>query len=147
MEIGFHYFQGYFFQKPVILQTREISPLQIHALPLLREVSKSVVDLNEVEKQIKADASVVYRLLRYLNSSALFFTAEIRSVRHALMVLGEKQIRKRVALVVTLHAERPDRQNSSALLGRGHAFARTWLRRLQGAARISSFSASCLCLT
>ena len=104
MELGFHYFQGYFFQKPVILQTREIAPVQIHALSLLREVSKPMVDLTEVEKQIKADASLCYRLLRYLNSSAFFFTAEIRSVRHALMVLGEKQIRKWVALVVTLHA-------------------------------------------
>jgi EAL and modified HD-GYP domain-containing signal transduction protein len=104
MDLGFHYFQGYFFQKPVILHRREIPPMQLHALALLREVSKSVVDLNEVEKQIKADASLVYRLLRYLNSSAFFFTSEIRSVRHALMVLGEKQIRKWVALVVTLHA-------------------------------------------
>jgi EAL and modified HD-GYP domain-containing signal transduction protein len=104
MDLGFHYFQGYFFQKPVILHTREIAPLQIHALCLLREVSKSIVDLEAVEKQIKADASLCYRLLRYLNSSAFFFTAEIRSVRHALMVLGEKQIRKWVALVVTLHA-------------------------------------------
>jgi EAL and modified HD-GYP domain-containing signal transduction protein len=104
MELGFHYFQGYFFQKPVILHVREISPMQIHALSLLREVSRAVVNLNEVEKQIKTDASLVYRLLRYLNSSAFFFTAEIRSVRHALMVLGEKQIRKWVALVVTLHA-------------------------------------------
>jgi len=38
MELGFHYFQGYFFQKPVILHTGEISPMQIHALSLLREV-------------------------------------------------------------------------------------------------------------
>jgi c-di-GMP-related signal transduction protein len=104
LDLGFHYFQGYFFQKPVILHTREISPMQIHALCLLREVSQPVVDLDEVERQIKADASLCYRLLRYLNSSAFFFTAEIRSVRHALMVLGEKQIRKWVALVVTLHA-------------------------------------------
>ena len=104
MEMGFHYFQGYFFQKPVILQTREIAPLQVHALCLLREVSKPIVDMGEVEKQIKADASLCYRLLRYLNSSAFFFNSEIRSVRHALMVLGEKQIRKWVALVVALHA-------------------------------------------
>ncbi len=104
LDLGFHYFQGYFFQKPVILHTREISPMQIHALCLLREVSQAMVDLDEVERQIKADASLCYRLLRYLNSSAFFFTAEIRSVRHALMVLGEKQIRKWVALVVTLHA-------------------------------------------
>ena len=104
MDLGFHYFQGYFFQKPVILQTREIPPMQIHALTLLPEVSKPVVDLREVEKQIKADAALVYRFLRYLNSSAFFFNAEIRSVRYAPMVLGEKQIRKWVALVVTLHA-------------------------------------------
>ena len=42
--------------------------------------------------------------MRYLNSSAFFFNAEIRSVRHALRVLGEKQIRNWVALVVSLHA-------------------------------------------
>ena len=104
MDLGFHYFQGYFFQKPVILQTREIAPLQIHALQLLQEVSQSAVDMDEVERQIKSDASLCYRLLRYLNSSAFFFNAEIRSIRHALSVLGEKQIRKWVALVVTLHA-------------------------------------------
>ena len=104
MDLGFHYFQGYFFQKPVVLQTREIAPLQIHALQLLREVSQFAVDMNEVERQIKSDASLCYRLLRYLNSSAFFFNAEIRSIRHALSVLGEKQIRKWVALVVTLHA-------------------------------------------
>ena len=104
LDLGCHYFQGYFFQKPVILHTRAISPLQIHALQLLREVSQPSVDMEEVERQIKTDASLCYRLLRYLNSSAFFFHAEIRSIRHALAVLGEKQIRKWVALVVTLHA-------------------------------------------
>ena len=104
LDLGFHYFQGYFFQKPVILHTREISPLQIHSLQLLREVSQPTVDMAEVERQIKTDASLCYRLLRYLNSSAFFFNAEIRSIRHALSVLGVKQIRKWVALVVTLNA-------------------------------------------
>ena len=104
LDLGFHYFQGYFFQKPTIMHTRELAPLQIHALHLLREVSQSSVDMEEVERQIKTDASLCYRLLRYLNSSAFFFNAEIRSIRHALSVLGEKQIRKWVALVVTLHA-------------------------------------------
>lgn len=72
LDLGFHYFQGYFFQKPLILHTREISPLQIHALQLLREVSQSVVNMTEVERQIKMDAALCYRLLRYLNSSAFF---------------------------------------------------------------------------
>jgi c-di-GMP-related signal transduction protein len=43
-------------------------------------------------------------LLRYPNPPAFLLTAEVRSVRHALMMLGEKQIRKRLALVVMLHA-------------------------------------------
>jgi len=58
------------------------------------------------EKQ-KADALLVQRLLRYLNSSAFLLSAEVRSVRHALMVVRAcwgKQICKWLALVVTLPA-------------------------------------------
>jgi c-di-GMP-related signal transduction protein len=55
-------------------------------------------------KQIQADVLLAHRLLRYLNSPAFLLTAEVRSVRRALMVLEEKQVRKWLALVVMLHA-------------------------------------------
>ena len=147
MDLGFHYFQGYFFQKPVILHTREIAPVQIHALCLMREVSKSVVDMGEVEKQIKADASLCYRLLRYLNSSAFFFNAEIRSVRHALMVLGEKQIRKWVALVVTLHAGAAASTELIRTALTRARFCESLAQHVSMGSETSSSSGSCLCWT
>jgi c-di-GMP phosphodiesterase len=104
MELGFHYFQGYFFQKPVMLHAWELPPLQIHALSLLRE---GFEDSGGHERSGEADQGrrfVSVSIAALFEFVRVFFSAEIRSVCHALMDLGEKQIRKWVALVVTLHA-------------------------------------------
>jgi EAL and modified HD-GYP domain-containing signal transduction protein len=45
-----------------------------------------------------------YRLLRYLNSAAFGFANEIRFVRHALSILGEREVRRWIRLVATLGA-------------------------------------------
>jgi c-di-GMP-related signal transduction protein len=58
----------------------------------------------ELEKLIKAEASVCYRLLRYLNSAAFGFRKEIHSVRHALSLLGERDVRRWVRLVAAVGA-------------------------------------------
>ena len=121
LDMGFDYFQGYFFAKPAIIATEEIPANKLNALQLLRAVSRKVLDLKEVEKLIKLDASLCYRLLRYLNSPLFFFATEIRSVRHALMVLGEVQVRKWISLVVVLDA---GRDSSNILLSTALARAR-----------------------
>ena len=53
---------------------------------------------------IKGEASLVYRLLRYLNSPIFGFTQEIRSVRHALAMLGEREVCRWIRLAATLVA-------------------------------------------
>jgi EAL and modified HD-GYP domain-containing signal transduction protein len=45
-----------------------------------------------------------YRLLRYLNSPAFGFATEIHSVRHALAILGEREVRRWIRLIATLGA-------------------------------------------
>jgi c-di-GMP-related signal transduction protein len=45
-----------------------------------------------------------YRLLRYLNSATFGIRSEVRSIRHALMLLGEREVRRWIRLVVTLTA-------------------------------------------
>jgi EAL and modified HD-GYP domain-containing signal transduction protein len=103
-DMGFHYFQGYFFSRPMIMETREIPAAKLQILLLLREVSKPVLDLKEIERLIKGDASLSFRLLRYLNSPAFFFSTDIRSVKHALLILGERQVRKWISLAAAVHA-------------------------------------------
>jgi EAL and modified HD-GYP domain-containing signal transduction protein len=101
---GFLYFQGYFFRKPEILTAHEIPANQLNYLRMLKAVSQRELDVREIENLVKSEAALCYRLLRYLNSAAFGFAAEIRSVKHALAILGEREVRRWIRLVATLGA-------------------------------------------
>jgi c-di-GMP-related signal transduction protein len=103
-EIGFVYFQGYFFRKPEMLSTHEIPANKLNYLRMWQAVARPELDIREVEQVIKGEASLCYRLLRYLNSAAFGFGQEIHSIRHALSLLGEREVRRWIRLVATLGA-------------------------------------------
>jgi c-di-GMP-related signal transduction protein len=101
---GFTYFQGYFFRKPELLQAREIPANRLSYLRLLQAITRAEPDPREIEDALKGDTALVYRLLRYLNSPVFGFTREIKSVRHALAMLGEREVCRWIRLAVTLVA-------------------------------------------
>ncbi len=101
---GFLYFQGYFFRRPEILTAHEIPANQFNYLRMLKAVSQRELDVREIENLVKSEAALCYRLLRYLNSAAFGFANEIHSVRHALAILGEREVRRWIRLVATLGA-------------------------------------------
>ena len=101
---GFTYFQGYFFRRPEMLHAREIPKNQVNYLRLLQAISQDEVEAKEIEDIIKGEASLCYRLLRYLNSAAFSFASEIHSVKHGLAILGEREVRRWVRLVAALGA-------------------------------------------
>jgi c-di-GMP-related signal transduction protein len=103
-EAGFVYFQGYFFRRPEMMNTRDLPANRMNYLRMLQEVSRPELNLAGLERLIKAEASVCYRLLRYLNSSMFGFQSEIHSVRHALSILGERDVRRWVRLVAAVGA-------------------------------------------
>ena len=120
-EAGFTYFQGYFFQRPVVLSSTEVPPNKVQYLRMVQAANKPDLSWDELEGVVKQEPSLCYRLLRYLNSPVFGFRAEIRSVRHALTILGEREIRKWVSVVATLALgrEKPGELVQTALL-RGH---------------------------
>jgi c-di-GMP-related signal transduction protein len=101
---GFVYFQGYFFQKPELMQAREVPANRLNYVRLLQAVSRPELELRELEHLIKQEASICYRLLRYLNSAAFGIQNEVHSIRHALAMLGEREVRRWIRLVTTLTA-------------------------------------------
>jgi len=101
---GFVYFQGYFFRRPEMLSTRDMPASRLNYLRMLQEVSRPDLDLPGLEKLVKSEASVCYRLLRYLNSAVFGFRSEIHSVRHALSLLGERDLRRWVRLIAAVGA-------------------------------------------
>jgi EAL and modified HD-GYP domain-containing signal transduction protein len=119
--MGFVYFQGYFFCRPEIVVGREVPASRLHYLRLLEMVSRTEVDLRELEKMLKREPSLCYRLLRYLNSPIFGFALEIKSIRHAIAVLGEREMRRWIRLVVAVGAAE---QKCSELVLMGLARAR-----------------------
>lgn len=101
---GFFYFQGYFFRKPEVLTVRDLPANRVNYLRMLQAVSHADLDVQGLERLIKGEASICYRLLRYLNSSVFGFKSEIHSVRHALSILGEREVRRWVRLVAAVGA-------------------------------------------
>ncbi len=103
-DMGFVYFQGYFFCRPELVVGRDVPASQLHYIRLLEIVSRVEIDMRELEKMLKQEASICYRLLRYLNSPVFGFSLEIKSVRHAMAVLGEREMRRWIRLVVAVGA-------------------------------------------
>jgi c-di-GMP-related signal transduction protein len=103
-QLGFRYFQGYFFRKPELLSARKMPASRLQYLRMLQEVSHAELDVPALEKLIKAEASICYRLLRYMNSAMFGFNCEIHSVRHALAILGDREVRRWVRLVAAVGA-------------------------------------------
>jgi c-di-GMP-related signal transduction protein len=96
---GYSFFQGYFFSKPQMLTHHDVPAYKLSYLRILQAANSPSVDMDDIAEQIKGEASLSYRLLRYLNSPAFFLATEIRSIPHALMLLGERGIRRWVSLV------------------------------------------------
>lgn len=100
VDLGFTYFQGYFFCKPTILAKKDVPGFKLQHLRILQEIHKPDLDFGQIELIIRRDLSLAYKLLRYINSALFSWRSEIESMRQALMLLGEKQLKKWVSLVV-----------------------------------------------
>ncbi len=114
---GFTYFQGYFFSKPEMIQTRALNPAFLTIVQLLKEIAHDPIDFSEVERLITLDVTLSYKLLAYVNSAGRSATT-IRSFRQALIFLGEQKLRKFVSLVAIASAkeDKPDSLYGLAVL-------------------------------
>jgi EAL and modified HD-GYP domain-containing signal transduction protein len=100
IRLGYSLFQGYFFCKPMILSHKDLPGNKLSLLRMLQEIQQPDIDLAKLEEVIRRDLSLTYKLLRYLNSAAFQWKNEIETIRHALLLLGEKQIKKWASLIV-----------------------------------------------
>jgi len=100
LEEGFHYFQGYFFCKPTMLARREVRTHHPHYLRLLALLAHSPLDRSAVERIVVSDPPLCFRLLRLANSAIYGRRSEARSVKRALVVMGDEDFRKLATIVI-----------------------------------------------
>jgi len=107
--IGYDLFQGYFFARPSLVRCQQIPSDQITCLRLLSQLQQAELDPAKVQILVSQDASLCYKLLRYANSGLFGFRVEIRSIEHALAIIGQQGIRHWIGLaaVPALAKEKP----------------------------------------
>lgn len=107
---GYHLFQGYFFERPVICKTKSINVSTYRYMEILKETTGDVPDFKRMSETIKKDFSLTYKLLRLINSPAFYTVSEITSINHALTLLGINEIRKWTTLIMLrdISSDKPD---------------------------------------
>ncbi|KZN48805.1 EAL and HDOD domain-containing protein [Pseudoalteromonas luteoviolacea] len=99
LELGFTLFQGFFFAKPEMVQTKALPPSEMALAELLYETSSVDVDLKRITQVFERDVNLSYKLLRYSNSAAFKRRAEISTIKQALVVLGNQELKKFLSLL------------------------------------------------
>ena len=103
-QLGFDYFQGYFFAQPEMIKTKNLSPSQIAMAELLYETSKTELDLNSITHVFERDVSLSYKLLRYANSAIFKRRNEISTIKQALVILGSGELKRFIGLMFAITA-------------------------------------------
>ncbi len=108
-ELGYHFFQGYYFSRPVVLSKRSVSSDRSSIFRILKEIHEPGLDFRNIENSIKQDLTLTYKLLRYINSAFFGLNTEINSIKHALVLMGETEIKKWATLIslATMGEEKP----------------------------------------
>lgn len=100
VDLGFRYFQGFFFSKPEIIPGRKVSAGETAKIQLLYELSLPDFELDKISEIIHTDPSLSYRLFRYINSVGFNLSAKISSVSHAVNMLGQLRISQWLRAVI-----------------------------------------------
>ena len=108
--LGFTLFQGYFFAKPEMMKRKNILSSKKNIIDLMEHASSIKFDFDAVSEIFSRDLGLTYKLLRFINSPGYGPSKEISSLKHALIYIGDIEIKKFLALLVLsdLNENKPD---------------------------------------
>jgi EAL and modified HD-GYP domain-containing signal transduction protein len=98
-QLGFHFFQGYYFAKPVILTGKRAEPSTIALFKLLSLVLDDASS-EELEGAIKGDSNLTYNLLKLVNSVGSGVSQKVDSLAKAIIVIGRRQLQRWLQLLL-----------------------------------------------
>lgn len=98
-ELGFDYFQGYYFARPENMVSKIINPGHATVLQLLDKVRQGA-DTRDLEALFKKDVALTFKLLRYINSAGFGLSCEVQSIRHAVSILGMQPLYRWLTLLL-----------------------------------------------
>ena len=101
-QLGITRFQGFFFERPELVSGRPTPTLRLGAIADLLDAEDD--DFDALEALISHDVGVSHKLLRLANSAHVAPRHQVRSVRHALALIGGRTVRRWTTLLMLAEA-------------------------------------------
>ncbi|PLX70988.1 MAG: hypothetical protein C0602_02845 [Denitrovibrio sp.] len=112
-DCGFELFQGYFFEKPAVIQKKNIEPSKACILRILSKLSQNF-EIADIESEFRLQPELTLKLLKLINTCSYSLRNEVTSIRHALNLIGRESMRK--WLTIMLYAGKKGDPVKSTLL-------------------------------
>lgn len=109
-DLGFEYFQGFYFARPSVMEKKRIDESAATLLKLMNLLVKDA-ELDAIERAFRESPGLTYKLLMLVNSVSLGLQGRIRNIRHAVAILGRQQIKRWVQLALFVSDEMSGPEN------------------------------------
>lgn len=116
LSLGFKYFQGFYFSKPIMMEGKDIPVRNTNCYLILSELLKKDYDVAKVETIIKADVSISYKIMKMLNSAAFGLVQKVSSIRQAIVLMGKKELSKLLTIIAMSQMKCDNEEEISRLL-------------------------------
>jgi EAL and modified HD-GYP domain-containing signal transduction protein len=97
--MGIELFQGYFLARPTLIQKKRLANTVTSFLKLMKQLQNDA-EISEIETTFKESPVLVYKLLVLVNSVSFCLREKIRTIRHALSIIGRQQLRRWVQIAL-----------------------------------------------
>lgn len=113
---GYSLYEGPFYRMPVTEGQHEVAPVTVNYLQLIKVVNNPDFELQEAADIIGRDPALTLSLLKMVNK--VVKTAEIKTIRHAASMLGQRELKRWINTVVTkeMCADKPSEITRLSLL-------------------------------
>lgn len=94
-------YEGRFYRTPVTRGKHEVTPLQVNLINLINLVRDENFEFDDVSKIIQRDTALTISLLRLVNSPFIGLRNKVKTINHAVTMLGQTEVRKWITTAVS----------------------------------------------
>jgi len=118
IEVGFDYYQGFFYHEPEIIEGKALAPIKTQMLELISETFNSPLVFERIADIISHDVNLSVSLLKMVNNVATGTRVEITSLKQATSYLGEEKLKQFVSILALskLTTDKTDEISKQALI-------------------------------
>lgn len=114
----FDLFEGGFYSTPITKGRNTISPMKVNYIQLLNITGQNDFEIKDVSNIISHDTALSVSLLKLVNSAYYRHSQSVKTIQHAVAMLGQTEIKKWITTAVTnlLASDKPDEITKLSLI-------------------------------